>query len=98
MAVADGEREDLDAVETSEWLDAIDSVLERDGPGRARHILTRVVERAQRAGTGSIATLNTPYVNTIPVECEARLPGDPAVERRLRSIVRWNAMAMVVRA
>jgi pyruvate dehydrogenase E1 component len=57
-----------------------------------------VVERAQHAGTGPIATLNSPYVNTIPVEHEARLPGDPAVERRLRSIVRWNAMAMVVRA
>jgi pyruvate dehydrogenase E1 component len=96
MAVVD--EVDLDAVETSEWLEAVDSVLEHDGPDRARHILMRVVERAQRGGTGSIATLNTPYVNTIPVEREAELPGDPAVERRLRSIVRWNAMAMVVRA
>ena len=68
------------------------------GPTRARQLLTRVVERAQHAGTGPIATLNTPYVNTIPPEREAKLPGDPAVERRLRSIVRWNAMAMVVRA
>jgi pyruvate dehydrogenase E1 component len=98
MAVVDGVRGDLDAVEMSEWLEAIDSVLEHDGPGRAHHILTRVVERAQRAGTGSIATLNTPYVNTIAPEGEAQLPGDPALERRLRSIVRWNAMAMVVRA
>jgi len=65
MAVVDGVRGDLDAVEMSEWLEAIDSVLEHDGPGRAHHILTRVVERAQRAGTGSIATLNTPYINTI---------------------------------
>ncbi len=98
MAVVDGVRGDLDAVETSEWLEAIDSVLEHDGPDRARHILTRVVERAQRAGTEPIATLNTPYVNTIPLEREAKLPGDPALEHRLRSIVRWNAMAMVVRA
>ena len=98
MAVVDGVPGDLDAVETNEWLEAINSVLEHDGPGRARHILTRVVERAQHAGTGSIATLNTPYVNTIPLEREAKLPGDPALERRLRSIVRWNAMAMVVRA
>ena len=98
MAVVDGVPGDLDAFETSEWLEAIDSVLEHDGPARARHILTRVVERAQRAGTGSIATLNTPYVNTIPLEREAKLPGDPALERRLRSIMRWNAMAMVVRA
>src|SRR5438309_1895298 len=89
---------DIDAVETGEWLEAIDAVVAHDGPGRAREILTRVVERAQHAGTGPIATLNTPYVNTIPVEREAQLPGDPAVERRLRSIIRWNAIAMVLRA
>ncbi len=92
---ADG---DIDAVETSEWLDAVDAVVEHDGPERARQILTRVVERAQHVGTGPIATLNTPYHNTIPPDREAKIPGDPALERRLRSIVRWNAMAMVVRA
>jgi pyruvate dehydrogenase E1 component len=95
---SNGAVEDLDAVETSEWLEAVDAVVQHDGPDRARHLLTRVVERAQHAGTGPIASLNTPYVNTIPPEREAKLPGDPAVERRLRSIVRWNAMAMVVRA
>jgi pyruvate dehydrogenase E1 component len=89
---------DIDAVETSEWLEALDAVVANDGPDRARHLLTRVVERAQHAGTGPIASRNTPYVNTIPPEREAQLPGDPAVERRLRSIVRWNAIAMVVRA
>jgi pyruvate dehydrogenase E1 component len=89
---------DLDNLETSEWLEAIDGVLAHDGPGYARHLLTRVVERAQHGGTGPIATLNTPYVNTIPASLEAQLPSDPALERRLRSIVRWNAMAMVVRA
>ncbi|HET9720020.1 MAG TPA: pyruvate dehydrogenase (acetyl-transferring), homodimeric type [Solirubrobacteraceae bacterium] len=93
-----GAASDIDAVETSEWLDAIDAVVSHDGPDRARHLLTRVVERAQHAGTGPIATLNTPYVNTIPADEEAKLPGDPALERRLRSIVRWNAIAMVVRA
>ena len=67
----------------------------RDVLGR---LLTQVVERAQSAGTGPIATLNTPYVNTIPVSQEAQLPGDPALERRLRSIIRWNAIAIVVRA
>ena len=95
---SNGAAADIDAVETSEWLDAIDGVLDHDGPDRARHILTRVVERAQHAGSGPIATLNTPYVNTIPVAEEAPLPGDAAIERRLRSIIRWNAMAMVVRA
>src|SRR5947209_3996840 len=89
---------DIDPVETAEWLEAVDAVVEHDGPERARQLLRRVVERAQHAGAGEIATLNTPYVNTIPPEREAKLPGDPAVERRLRSIIRWNAMAMVVRA
>ena len=93
-----GSTADVDPVETSEWLEALDAVVARDGPDRARQLLRRVVERAQHAGTGPIGTLNTPYVNTIPAEEEARLPGDPAVERRLRSIIRWNAMAMVVRA
>jgi len=95
---ANGSASDLDALETSEWLEALDAVVAHDGPERARHILERVVQRAQHAGTGPIATLNTPYVNTIPVEAEAKLPDDPALERRLRSIVRWNAMAIVVRA
>ena len=95
---SNGSGADIDSVETSEWLEAVDAVVEHDGPGRAQEILTRVVERAQHFGTGPIATLNTPYVNTIPVDREPEFPGDPAVERRLRSIVRWNAIAMVVRA
>src|SRR5947209_13245652 len=95
---SNGAGADIDAVETSEWIEAVDAVVAHDGPDRAREILTRVVERAQHAGTGPIATLNTPYVNTISREREAKLPGDPALERRLRSIIRWNAIAMVVRA
>ncbi len=89
---------DIDAVETTEWIDAVDAVVEHDGPARARELLSRAVERAQHAGTGPIATLNTPYVNSIAAEDEPEFPGDPAIERRLRSIVRWNAMAIVVRA
>jgi pyruvate dehydrogenase E1 component len=89
---------DLDAVETTEWLEALDAVVSHDGPDRARDLLTRVIERAQRAGTGPIASLNTDYVNTIPADREPPFPGDAALERRLRSIVRWNAIAMVVRA
>jgi pyruvate dehydrogenase E1 component len=95
---AGGDGADLDAVETSEWLEALDAVVANDGPDRARDLLRRVVERAQHAGTGPIASLNTSYVNTIAPEREAKLPGDAALERRLRSIIRWNAMAMVVRA
>jgi len=89
---------EIDAVETSEWLEALDAVVSHDGPARAKHLLTRVIERAQQSGTGPIATLNTPYVNTIPVQREPPFPGDPEVEPRLRAIMRWNAIAMVVRA
>jgi pyruvate dehydrogenase E1 component len=95
---SNGAGADIDTTETAEWLEAVDAVVAHDGPDRAREILTRVVERAQHKGTGPIASLNTPYVNTIPADREAKLPGDTAAERRLRSIVRWNAMAMVVRA
>jgi len=97
-ATSDGSGVDLDAVETSEWLEALEAVVAHDGPGRARELLVRVIERAQHAGTGPIASLNTPYINTIPADCEPPFPGDPAIERRLRSIVRWNAIAIVVRA
>ncbi|MGO9882485.1 MAG: pyruvate dehydrogenase (acetyl-transferring), homodimeric type, partial [Solirubrobacteraceae bacterium] len=93
-----GAEADLDAVETTEWLEALDAVVWNDGPDRARQLLTRVVERAQHAGTGAIGSLNTAYVNTIPADREPSFPGDPLLERRLRSIVRWNAIAMVVRA
>src|SRR5438105_5077220 len=93
-----GAADDIDAVETSEWLEALDAVITHDGPERAQALLEMVIERAQHSGAGLIASLNTPYVNTISPEREAKLPGDPALERRLRSIVRWNAIAMVVRA
>ena len=95
---SNGAGADIDAVETSEWLEAVDAVVAHDGPDRARHILTHVLERARRIGAGPIAALNTPYVNTIPVEREPPFGGDPVIERRLRSIIRWNAIAMVVRA
>src|SRR2546429_6548868 len=95
---SNGAGADMDAAETREWLEAIDAVVAHDGPDRARELLTRVVERAQHAGTGPIASLNTPYVNTIPPELEPPFPGDPAIERRLRSIVRWNAQALVIKA
>src|SRR3984885_15071720 len=85
---------DLDAIETTEWLEAVDAVVSHDGPDRARDLLTPVLERAQHAGTGTIASLNTAYVNTIPADREPPFPGDPAVERRLRSTVRWNAIAL----
>ncbi len=97
-STSNGAGADVDAIETSEWLEALDAVMAHDGPVRARDLLTRVIERAQQSGTGPIASLNTPYVNTIPADREPPYPGDPELDRRLRSIIRWNAIAIVVRA
>ena len=76
---------DVDPTETSEWLEALDAVVEHDGVGRARELLGRVVERAQHAGSGPIGSLNTPYVNTIPASLDEPMPGDQQVERRARA-------------
>ena len=97
-STSNGAGADVDAIETSEWLEALDAVVAHDGLVRARDLLTRVIERAQQSGTGPIASLNTPYVNTIPADREPPYPGDPELDRRLRSIMRWNAIAIVVRA
>jgi pyruvate dehydrogenase E1 component len=91
-------RPDIDAAETREWLEALDAVVAHDGPDRARELLDAVYESARRRGLHPAGDLTTPYVNTIPVEEEAQIPGDPAVERRLRSLIRWNAIALVLRA
>jgi len=87
---------DVDAAETREWLDSLTGVLQTHGPARARFLLTRLREKAVRNGVD--IPLNTPYVNTIPTERQALFPGDRAIERRLKSLTRWNAMAMVVKA
>ena len=90
--------QDLDPVETQEWLDALESVLDREGEDRAHYLLTRMGELATRTGTPLPYAITTPYRNTIPVTHEARMPGDLFMERRIRSLVRWNALAMVMRA
>ncbi|MEN3274864.1 MAG: pyruvate dehydrogenase component, partial [Massilia sp.] len=89
---------DSDATETAEWLDALQSVIEREGPERARYILDRLADAARRHEVGWQAERGTPYVNTIPVERQAPFPGDLAIEERLASLMRWNALAMVMRA
>ncbi len=89
---------DLDLQETQEWLDALDGVLVREGPERAHFLIEQLIERARRDGTGLPFSANTPYVNTIPVALQPPLPGDFAIEQRIRHYIRWNAMAMVVRA
>ncbi|QJP07384.1 pyruvate dehydrogenase (acetyl-transferring), homodimeric type [Pseudomonas multiresinivorans] len=90
--------QDLDPVETQEWLDALESVLDREGEDRAHYLMTRMGELASRSGTQLPYAITTPYRNSIPVTHEARMPGDLFMERRIRSLVRWNALAMVMKA
>ncbi|MCB1877588.1 MAG: pyruvate dehydrogenase (acetyl-transferring), homodimeric type, partial [Chromatiales bacterium] len=89
---------DIDPEETQEWLEALESVLEREGVERAHFLLEKMVDKARRSGAYLPYSANTAYVNTIPVHKQAHLPGDNSMEARIRSIVRWNAMAMVVQA
>jgi len=89
---------DLDPEETREWLEALRSVLEREGPDRANYLLDQLVHEARRAGAYIPYNANTAYLNTIPPEREERSPGDSELERKIRSLVRWNAMATVIRA
>ena len=91
-------KSDVDPVETREWLEALESVLEHEGPERAHFLIERLVEKARRSGAYLPYSANTAYLNTISPQNEAQRPGDPALERRIKSIIRWNAMAMVVRA
>ena len=92
------ERAELDRVETREWLESLDYVLASGGPERVMEILERLEAHADRHGVRIPFTAQTPYVNTIPAEDEPDYPGDLQVERRIRALIRWNAMAMVVRA
>ena len=89
---------DSDPQETREWLDALDSVFEHEGVERAHYLVGRLIRRARRKGAYLPYSANTAYVNTIPEAQERRSPGDHAIEHRIRSIIRWNAMAMVVQA
>ncbi|MBV8488397.1 MAG: pyruvate dehydrogenase (acetyl-transferring), homodimeric type, partial [Planctomycetaceae bacterium] len=89
---------DLDPLETAEWRDALDSVLAFEGPERAQFILSQLTEEARRRGAPVPYSANTPYLNTIRPDREARHPGDRAIERRIRSLIRWNAVAIVLRA
>jgi pyruvate dehydrogenase E1 component len=88
---------DLNPQETAEWLESIDQVLDEAGPDRAAYLLEQITEHARQNGAELPVHLNTPYINTIPPEEEAPYPGDRAIERRIKSLLRWNAMAMVVR-
>jgi pyruvate dehydrogenase E1 component len=89
---------DPDIQETQEWLDALEAVLEHEGPERAHYLLEKLVEKARRSGAYLPYTAQTAYINTIPPHLEERSPGDHALEERIRSYCRWNAMVMVARA
>src|SRR5579872_2463390 len=91
-------REDLNPQETSEWLEAFDQILEEGGTPRAAYLLARLTNHAALYGVTSQSNLNTPFINTIPVDEEVPYPGDRFMERCIKSLVRWNAMCMVVRS
>src|SRR5256714_11601602 len=90
--------EDLDPVETQEWLESIDSVLKTHGPERAHFILERLIDYTRRSGAYLPFKPNTAYVNSIPTGREPEHPGNRELERRIEAYIRWNAMAMVVQA
>ncbi|GHA78724.1 pyruvate dehydrogenase (acetyl-transferring), homodimeric type [Cognatilysobacter bugurensis] len=89
---------DPDPTETREWVESVQAVIQRDGPQRAHQLLEGMVEVTRRAGAHLPFNPTTEYINTIPAHLEAKSPGDAAMEWRIRSILRWNALAMVVRA
>ncbi|WP_372433222.1 pyruvate dehydrogenase (acetyl-transferring), homodimeric type [Antrihabitans stalagmiti] len=89
---------DIDPDETGEWLESFDALLDRSGPGRARYLMLRLLERAGEKRVSIPALTSTDYVNTIPTENEPWFPGDEDVERRFRAWIRWNAAIMVHRA
>src|SRR5690349_8706033 len=86
---------DIDPAETAEWREAFQALVAAHGPARARFVLDRLAEAARHPAIGWSPGLVTPYVNTIPVERQPAFPGDLALEEKLASLMRWNALAMV---
>ncbi|HMT26024.1 MAG TPA: pyruvate dehydrogenase (acetyl-transferring), homodimeric type, partial [Microthrixaceae bacterium] len=93
-----GQIPDVDPDETAEWIDSFESVAQQRGRARASFLLARLEDRAQDLGIDNSGLLVTPYINTIPRHDEPWFPGDETIERRIRAVIRWNAVAMVVRA
>ncbi len=89
---------DTDPQETHEWLDAIEAVLEQEGTERAHFLLETLIDKARRSGAYLPYNATTAYVNTIPTHLQQRLPGDPTMERKIRALIRWNAIMCVLRA
>ena len=91
-------KDDIDPIETNEWIDSLNSVIENDGSSRASYLLNKVIDQAYKSGLVLPDTRTTPYINTIPPEAEIKSPGDQNIEKKLRAYIRWNAAAMVVKA
>ena len=91
-------KNDIDPLETKDWLDSISAVLKKDGKQRAQFLIKELIEYSYKEGSDLVLSRNTPYINTISPETETKSPGDQNIERKLRSLIRWNAAAMVVRA
>jgi len=91
-------KDDTDPLETKEWIESLNAVIENDGPQRASYLLNKVVSVAYTSGLVLPDTRTTPYINTIPTELEVKSPGDQNLEKKIRAYIRWNAAAMVVRA
>jgi pyruvate dehydrogenase E1 component len=89
---------DVDPLETNEWIESLSAVIEKDGNQRAHYLIKELINKAYMEGTNIPYTQNTPYINTIPVNEEKKSSGDQNIERRIRSLIRWNSAAMVVRA
>ncbi len=92
------QQNDYDPQETQEWLDALQSVLEKEGPARAHYLLDQLINHARLAGDDVPISATTPYINTIPVDKEERSAGNHELEHRIRALTRWNAMAIILNA
>ncbi|MDC0511365.1 pyruvate dehydrogenase (acetyl-transferring), homodimeric type [Pelagibacteraceae bacterium] len=91
-------KDDIDPIETNEWIESLNSVIENDGSSRASYLLNKVIAQAYKSGLVLPDTRTTPYINTIPPEAETQSPGDQNIEKKIRAYIRWNAAAMVVKA
>lgn len=96
--MAEHDRKDVDPQETLEWVESLESVLDAEGPERAHFILEQLIDKARRSGAYLPYQPTTAYLNTIPVSQEPVMPGDQTLEARIRAAIRWNALAMVLRA
>jgi len=90
--------DDIDPIETKEWLESLSAVLENDGKQRVKFLVKKLIDHSYKEGSDLVFSRNTPYINTIHLKDEKKSPGDQNIERKIRSLIRWNAAAMVVRA